>query len=71
MGPIWPRFMLKTGEDEGADEDGVVSLSSAGAGEVTYTFDTATYDHDGDMSGGDGCELLVMVMLLRLLQFPR
>ena len=26
--------------------DGVVSLSSTGAGEITYTFDT-TYDHDG------------------------
>ena len=32
MGPIWPRFMLKTGEDEGADEDGVVSLSSCWRG---------------------------------------
>ena len=31
---------LVTGEDEGADEDGMVSLSSTGAGEVMYTFDT-------------------------------
>ena len=40
---------LVTGDDAGADEDGVVSLSSTGAGEITYTFDTSTYDHDGDM----------------------
>ena len=33
-------LMLVTGEDEGADEDGMVSLSSAGVGEVMYTFDT-------------------------------
>ena len=33
-------LMLKTGEDEGADDEGMVSLSSAGAGEVMYTFDT-------------------------------
>ena len=33
-------LMLVTGEDEGADEDGMVSLSSAGAGEVMYKFDT-------------------------------
>ena len=33
-------LMLVTGEDEGADEDGMVRLSSAGAGEVMYTFDT-------------------------------
>ena len=31
-------LMLVTGEDEGADEDGMVSLSSAGVGEVMYTF---------------------------------
>ena len=31
---------LKTGDTEGADEDGVVSLSSTGAGEIMYTFDT-------------------------------
>ena len=31
---------LVTGEDEGADEDGMVALSSAGAGEIVYTFDT-------------------------------
>ena len=50
---------LVTGDDAGADDDGVVSLSSAGAGEVMYTFDTSTYDHDNDMSmtdepAGDG-----------------
>ena len=33
-------LMLVTGETEGADDEGVVSLSSAGAGEVMYTFDT-------------------------------
>ena len=33
-------LMLVTGEDEGADEDGIVSLSSAGAGEAVYKFDT-------------------------------
>ena len=43
-------LMLTTGEDAGADKDGVVSLSSAGAGEVVYTFVKGTYDHDGDMS---------------------
>ena len=31
---------LITGDTEGADDDGVVSLSSAGVGEVIYTFDT-------------------------------
>ena len=31
---------LETGSTEGADADGIVSLSSAGAGEVMYTFDT-------------------------------
>ena len=31
---------LVTGDTEGADEDGVVSLSSAGVGEIVYTFDT-------------------------------
>ena len=40
-------LMLKTGEDEGADEDGMVSLSSAGAGEVMYTFDTGFLVDDG------------------------
>ena len=33
-------LMLMTGDTEGADEDGIVSLSSAGVGEVMYTFDT-------------------------------
>ena len=34
-------LMLVTGAtDEGADDEGMVSLSSAGAGEVMYTFDT-------------------------------
>ena len=31
---------LVTGEDEGADEDGMVTLSSVGAGEVMYKFKT-------------------------------
>ena len=49
---------MVTGEDEGADEDGMVSLSSVGAGEVMYTFDTGLlvrrhrpmgdFDDDGD-----------------------
>ena len=42
---------LKTGDTEGADDEGMVSLSSAGAGEVMYTFDTdLLYDPtpDGD-----------------------
>ena len=46
-------LMLKTGVDEGADADGIVSLSSTGAGEVVYTFDTSTYDHDNDMAAAD------------------
>ena len=33
-------LMLVTGDSEGADEDGMVSLSSAGVGEVMYMFDT-------------------------------
>ena len=33
-------LMLVTGEDEGADEDGIVDLSSTGAGEARYKFDT-------------------------------
>ena len=42
--PIWPHSRCKSGRTEGADEDGVVSLSSAGVGEVMYKFDTGTYD---------------------------
>ena len=33
-------LMLVTGEDEGADKDGIVELSSVGAGEARYKFDT-------------------------------
>ena len=33
-------LMLVTGEDEGADDEGMVRLSSAGVGEVMYKFDT-------------------------------
>ena len=40
-------LMLKTGETEGADDDGMVRLSS-GAGHVIYKFDTSSYDHDDD-----------------------
>ena len=40
-------LMLKTGETEGADDDGMVRLSS-GAGHVIYDFDTSSYDHDGE-----------------------
>ena len=40
-------LMLKTGETEGADDDGMVRLSS-GAGHVIYNFDTSSYDHDDD-----------------------
>ena len=40
-------LMLKTGETEGADDDGMVGLSS-GAGHVIYDFDTSSYDHDGE-----------------------
>ena len=41
------KLMLKTGETEGADDDGMVRLSS-GAGHVIYNFDTSSYDHDDD-----------------------
>ena len=49
---------LVTGEDEGADEDGMVRLSSAGAGEAMYKFDTGLlvnvdpqdqFNDDGDI----------------------
>ena len=40
-------LMLKTGATEGADDDGMVRLSS-GAGHVIYNFDTSSYDHDDD-----------------------
>ena len=40
-------LMLKTGATEGADDDGMVRLSS-GAGHVIYNFDTSSYDHDGE-----------------------
>ena len=46
-------LMLKTGDNEGADEDGVVSLSSIGNGEIVYTFVAGTYDHDEDGSDID------------------
>ena len=46
-------LMLKTGDDEGVDEDGIVDLSSTGAGEIVYTFDMDSYDHDGDGSADD------------------
>ena len=49
-------LMLKTGSTEGADDEGMVSLSAAGAGEVMYTFDTGTYDPTppvDDAEGGD------------------
>ena len=41
------KLMLKTGATEGADDDGMVRLSS-GAGHVIYNFDTSSYDHDDD-----------------------
>ena len=37
---------LVTGEDEGADEDGMVTLSSVGAGEVMYKFNTSFQEYD-------------------------
>ena len=40
---------LVTGEDEGADEDGMVTLSSVGAGEVMYKFDTGAGGPDTPM----------------------
>ena len=43
---------LKTGEMEGADDDGMVSLSSAGAGEVMYTFDMYLRTVDMGWIGG-------------------
>ena len=46
-------LMLVTGETEGADDEGVVSLSSAGAGEVMYTFDTGVYDPTPAEAGDD------------------
>ena len=46
---------LVTGDDAGADEDGVVSLSSALArGRSRTLFDDSTYDHDGDDPEMDG-----------------
>ena len=39
---------LVTGEAEGADEDGMVTLSSVGAGEVMYEFDTGLLVDIGD-----------------------
>ena len=49
---------LKTGEMEGADAEGMVSLSSAGAGEVRYTFDTGLLvditEGDDARGGADG-----------------
>ena len=47
-------LMLKTGATEGADDEGMVSLSAAGAGEVMYTFDTGTYDPTPPADGVDG-----------------
>ena len=44
--------MLVTGPDEGADEDGMVRLSSVGAGAVMYTFDTGLL---ADMADVPGC----------------
>ena len=50
-------LMLVTGDTEGADDEGVVTLSSAGVGEVMYTFDTGllvdvnsddVFDEDAD-----------------------
>ena len=44
-------LMLVTGEDEGADDEGMVRLSSVGAGAAMYTFDTGLLvdvDMDGD-----------------------
>ena len=38
MTDLAPLYLV-TGEDEGADEDGMVTLSSVGAGEVMYRFD--------------------------------
>ena len=46
-------LMLKTGDTEGADDEGMVSLSSAGAGEVMYTFDTVLYDPTPATPGDD------------------
>ena len=40
-------LMLVTGKTEGADKDGMVSLSSAGAGEVMYTFSTGLLVDEG------------------------
>ena len=45
--PDLAKLMLKTGATEGADDDGMVRLSS-GAGHVIYNFDTSSYDHDDD-----------------------
>ena len=47
-------LMLQTGSTEGADDEGVVSLSAAGTGEVMYKFVAGTYDHDGDDTDENG-----------------
>ena len=49
-------LMLQTGDTEGADEDGIVSLSSAGVGEVMYKFVTGLLvddDNDGEFDADD------------------
>ena len=38
-------LMLKTGETKALTTKAWSALSSAGAGEVMYTFDTGMYDH--------------------------
>ena len=41
-------LMLVTGEDEGADEDGMVTLSSVGAGEIMYSSTLASWWPPGE-----------------------
>ena len=48
-------LMLKTGDTEGADAEGIVSLSSAGAGEIMYGFATGFLVDPDNSAAADRC----------------